>query len=63
MAGVETVTVEPVELETVTGLSAVLAKTPPESTTGSPSAIPIVLATSVSVGEFWVAAPTVRSEG
>src|ERR1700734_4277687 len=63
LAGGPTVTVEPVELETLTGLSAVLAKTPPESTTGSPPVIPIGLATSVRVGEFWVAVPTVRSEG
>src|SRR3984957_7942556 len=54
-AGAQTVTLEPPEVETVTGLSALLAKTPPKSTTGSPAVIPVVFATSVSVGEFWVA--------
>jgi hypothetical protein len=60
---VETVTVEPEEPDTVAGLSAVLAKEPAESTIGSPADIPTGLATLVSVGEFWVAVPTVRFEG
>ena len=45
LACAETVTVDPAEAETVTGLSALLARTPPESITGSPAAIPVVSAT------------------
>jgi hypothetical protein len=63
VAGIETVTVEPAEVETVAGLPVVLTKAPPESTMGSPGVIPMGLATFVRMGEFWVAAPTVRFEG